>query len=110
MLFVQWDTMREMNTSADLARETLVDSFLSVINSVSVTAVEALESWDSDAPAGILFEDDGEDYIAVGSKWANKVLGDETRELSRPYHEVLEEAWLVSYVGRAMDPLRPHRR
>jgi hypothetical protein len=106
MLFVEWDAMREMSTSADLARETLVDSFTSAINSVSVTAADALESWESDAPAGILFTEDGEDYIAVGSRWVNDVLGDERRELSRPLHEVLEEAGMASYVGRATGPLR----
>jgi hypothetical protein len=106
MLFVEWDAMREMSTSADLARETLVDSFTGAINSVSVTAADALESWESDAPAGILFTEDGEDYIAVGSRWVNDVLGDERRELSRPLHEVLEETGMASYVGRATGSLR----
>lgn len=101
MLFVEWDAMREMSTSADIARETLVDGFLAAVNGLSVTDAPALESWDADAPSGILFEDDGEDYIAVGARWATSVLRDESRELSHPMAEVLLEEGVVSDAGRA---------
>ena len=103
MLYLEWDAMREMSTTVDLARETLVDGFVSALNGLSVTDAAAVDSsWEADAPAGILFEDDdGEDYIAVGSRWARSILGDEERELSRPFQEVLNDEGVVSEYGRA---------
>jgi hypothetical protein len=106
LLYLEWDAMREMHTSADMARENLVDGFLSTVNGLSVTDAEAVVSWDSESPSGILFEEDGEDYIAVGSRWVRSILGDEARELSRPMDEVLRDEGLVSYVGRADGVLR----
>jgi hypothetical protein len=104
-LYSSWDEKKTVRTPADLARETLVDAFTDAMNSVSVTAAEALESWEADSPAGILFTEDGEDFIAVGSRWARDLLRDEERELSRPLEEVLRDAGLVREIGRATGPL-----
>jgi hypothetical protein len=107
MLYLEWDAMREMSTTVDLARETLVDGFVAALNGLSVTDASAVDSsWEADAPAGILFEEDGEDYIAVGSRWARSILGDEERELSRPFQEVLNEEGVVSEYGRSSGVLR----